>query len=126
MLPSLFESGCWNNDPEFISNPKVKELSPSKIRVEWQGNEIDRLDCVDHFYIYYWKTDFESRNNEKMIHRNKEAFSVDINVEDDTKYTIQINAYEDRGIFPNEDNWSNEIYITTTKGMNAVDLYLIV
>ena len=124
MLPSLLESGCWNNDPKFKSDPKVEEVSPRKIRVVWHGNEIDRLDCVDHFYIHYWKTNFESRDNGKKIHRNKDTFRVDINVEDDTKYSIQINAFEDRGIIRDEDNWSNVISITTSKGMNTLNLYL--
>ena len=46
---------------------------------------------------------------------------IDIDVEDDTKYSIQINAFEDRGVLGGEDNWSNEIHITTAKGMATVN-----
>ena len=121
MLPSLLESGCWNDDPEFKSDPKIKELSPTKIRVGWNRDEIDRLDCIDYFYVHYWKTNFESRHNGTMIYRSKNTFKVDIDVEDDTKYSIQINAFEDRGVLGGEDNWSNEIHITTAKGMATVN-----
>ena len=118
VLPNLLESGCFFRDPEFESKPMVHDLSPTKIRVKWNRERIDNLDCVDHFFVHYWKTDSETRFNVKPIQKNKNTFGLEINVEDDTKYSIQINAFEDGGCCRrSEDNWSNKISHRTTKGM---------
>ena len=124
VLPNLLESGCLFWDPEFESNPTVQDLSPTKIRVEWNRKRIDNLDCVDHFFVHYWKTDSEARFKVKPIQKNKNTFRLQINVEDDTKYSIQINAFEDGGCCrESKDNWSNKISHRTTKGKIAVNIH---
>ena len=111
-------------DPDFESDPKIQELSPRKIRVEWNRGEIKNIDCVDHFFVYCWINESETRSNVQPIQLNKSTFDVEINVEDDTKYSIQINAFEDGGCCrSNEDNWSNEISHRTTKGIIILILH---
>ena len=74
VLPNLLESGCLFRDPEFESNPMVQDLSPTKIRVEWNRERIDNLDCVDLFFVHCWKTDTETRFNVKPIQINSITF----------------------------------------------------
>ena len=113
-LPTLLESGCVFKDPGFDKNPKVIELSPKKLRVEWNRDDMNDVDCVDHFFVHCWKTDSENRDNGQKIHLNKNTFKVDIEVEDDTNYSIQINAFEDGSSAWMGDNWSNKVFIRTS------------
>ena len=45
---------CWLKDPDFQEDPEILKLNTSLIRVQF--NNLDNLNCVDHFYIYFWET----------------------------------------------------------------------
>ena len=115
LLPQLLESCCWLNDPDFKSDPSVIEISPTKIRVSWKDILSD-IDCVDHYFIHYWKTKEEERNDVEKMQQVSEnsSFIVDIDVLENTMYTIQMNAFED-GLVDCGNNWSNELIFTTSK-----------
>ena len=115
LLPRLLQSCCWLNDPDFERDPTIIEISPTKIRVSWK-DILGDIDCVDHYFIHYWKTEFEERNDVQKIHQVSEntSFNVDIDVSENTMYTIQVNAFED-GLIDCGNNWSNELIFTTSK-----------
>jgi len=115
VLPKLLQTGCVWKDPGFDSNPKGDELSPEYLNVEWGQGIVNDVDCVDHFYVHWWKSNFEERNTGQRIQLNKSTFSVEISVTDDTEYSIQINAFEDGNAAWMGDNWSNVISIHTSK-----------
>ena len=115
-LPNLLESGCWFRGPGFDENPKVMELSPKNLRVEWNSDNMNDVDCVDHFFVHCWKTYSENRDSGQIIQLNKNTFKVDIEVEDDTNYSIQINAFEDGREAWMGDHLSNKIFIRTSIG----------
>lgn len=119
VLPILLESGCFSKNPGFDSDPRVRELSPQKIKAEWRPPIMNDVDCVDHFFIYCWKTKGD-RNKGQKIQRSKKTFSVEIDVEDDTEYALQINAFEDGCCAWNGDNWSKVVKFETSKGMRQV------
>ena len=119
VLPILLESGCFHKNPGFDSNPRVKELSPQKIKAEWRPPIMSDVECVDHFFIYCWKKT-ENRINGQKIQLSKNTFSVEIDVEDDTEYALQINAFEDGCCVWNGDNWSKVVKLETSKGMRQI------
>ena len=126
VLPKLLQTGCVWKDPGFDSNPQVDELSPKYLNVEWGPETLNDVDCVDHFYVHWWKSNFEERNTGQSIQLNKSMFSVEISVTDDTEYSIQINAFEDGNAAWMGDNWSNVISISTSKGLNNTVFHFLV
>ena len=114
LLPQLLESCCWLNDPDFESDPTVIEISPTKIRVSWK-DILGDINCVDHYFIHYWKTKNEKRNDVQKMHQapQNSSFIVDIHVLENTMYTIQVNAFED-GLVDCGNNWSNEVIFQTS------------
>ena len=62
------------------------------------------------FYVH-----INDSNDQHKIPLGKNTFSAEINVKEDTKYSIQINAYED-GLNQSGNNWSNEVYFQTSRG----------
>ena len=117
---------CWLKDPSFIKDPEIVELNDNLIRV--QLNNLDNIDCVDHFYVYFWETKnnvlAEERNESQAIHQNPKLLNstklfVDIKVKEDTNYTIQVSAYED-GIIDCGDNWSNQLFYKNSKIGNTI------
>ena len=115
MFPKLLESCCWIKDPYFENDPIVVELSPTILRLAW-NDTIDNIECVDHFYVHYWKTNEEDRKDAIVIHlgtTNTRSY-VDLDVLDNTMYKLQINAFED-GSVDCGDNWSNEIIYRSSK-----------
>ena len=69
MCPELLYSCCWSKNPDFKSDPIVTELSPSIVKVLWKDT-LNDIDCVDHYYVHYWKTDNDQRNAQQKIHEN--------------------------------------------------------
>ena len=115
-LHKFSEAACLFRNPGFNGKPKLEELSPVKLKVEWGGDIMNDADCVDHFYVHYWKTNEESRNDNQKIDLNKNTFSTEINVSEGTKYSIQINAFED-GFLQSGNNWSEVAHIVMSKGL---------
>ena len=118
VFPKLLQTGCMLKDPGFDSNPQVDELSPEYLIVKWDSEIVNDVNCVDHFFVHWWKSNFEERDSGKRIQLNKTTFSIEINVTDNTNYSIQINAFEDGNAAWMGDNWSNVISISTSKGLN--------
>ena len=126
LFPKLLQSGCMWKDPGFDSNPQVDELSPEYLNVVWGPEIVNDVNCVDHFFVYWWKSNFEERETGKRIQLNKTTFSYEIDVTDDTEYSIQINAFEDGDAAWMGDNWSDVISIRTSKGLiNTFFLFLV-
>ena len=115
MCPELLYSCCWSKNPDFKSDPIVTELSPSIVKVLWKDT-LNDIDCVDHYYVHYWKTDNEQRNAQQKIHENikNTDFFADVDVSENTNYTFQINAFED-GSVGCGDNWSKPVNFTTSR-----------
>ena len=120
-MPEIIYTCCWSRNPDFESNPTITELSSSVVRVSWI-DILDDIDCVDHYYVHYWNTNGGKRNNEQRIHESikNSNFFVDINLVENTNYTLQINAFED-GSGGCGDNWSNEVHFTTSKASKCLN-----
>ena len=117
VLPECSKALCFAHNPSFATNPIVKELSPTKLKVEWGGGIINDISCVDHFYVHFWRTNEENRNIGQNIAVNKNTFSVVIDVRESTEYSVQINAFEDLG--GSGDIWSNVVRIRTSTGLKV-------
>ena len=50
-------------------------------------------------FVHYWKTNEENRNDNQKIQVDKDTFSVEIDVIENTQYSIQINTFEYGTIF---------------------------
>ena len=125
MYPEFLYSCCWSRNPDFESDPIVTELSPSIVRVLWK-DILNDIDCVDHYYVHYWKTLYEHRSKQQKIHEiiTNSDFFVDVDVSENTNYTFQINAFED-GTVGCGDNWSKTVNITTSKASKYVCILFI-
>ena len=117
---SVLSNGCcWLKDPYFKKDPQVLELNPNLLRVSWKDS-LGNLNCVDHFHVYFWETNSVLKDKNKIetqamnITSSNSKMFVDIHVEQDTLYTIKVNAYED-GLIDCGDNWSNQLSHKTSK-----------
>ena len=59
----LSKVACISRNPGFDAKPKVKELSPIKLKVEWGSGIMNDIDCVINIEvflehqlpIYFWE-----------------------------------------------------------------------
>ena len=90
---------CWQIgwNPSFESNPKVEQISKTKVRVSWDGI-VDKIKCADSFLVKYWRK--SSPSDYKMtIPVPTDVSHEDIEVTPDANYLIQVIAREDKGLY---------------------------
>ena len=88
---------CWQSgwNPGFKSEPKVYQLSLTKVRVSWEGI-VKRRDCADSFLVKYWRANSPS-NYELTDPVDNTVNHIDINVSPKIIYLYQAIAREDKG-----------------------------
>ena len=96
---------CWQNSwsPSFKSDPKVEQLSNTKVRVSWDGI-VDKIECADSFIVKYWR-----KSNPIDLYGNPSTYKMtipvptdvsyeDIEVAPDVNYLFQVIALSDISI----------------------------
>ena len=110
---------CLDDNPSFPTSPIVTNISPTIVRIDWKSS-VNRWSCVDRFDVYYWRSDFEIRQDEPQFTQNNKYNQAigyeEINVLENTFYTFKINAREEQtrrcGA---SNNWSSDVTILTLK-----------
>jgi len=89
---------CWQSgwNPNFISEPKVQQLTTRKVRVSWDGI-VDKRKCADSFLVKYWRK--SSPATYKMTTPVPTQVSYeDIEISPKVIYLYQVIAREDKGM----------------------------
>ena len=89
---------CWQSgwNPNFISEPKVEQLTMMKVRVSWDGI-VDKRKCADSFLVKYWRK--SSPATYKMTTPVPTQVSYeDIEISPKVIYLYQVIAREDKGM----------------------------
>ena len=88
---------CWQVgwNPSFTSPPVVSEIQPNVVRVSW-AEIVENKKCADNFLVKYWKQE-EPKGYKFSNMTDSNADFLDIKVEPNTSYKIQLIAREDKG-----------------------------
>ena len=111
---------CWEagKDPSFKGPPRVRQVSPSQVEVDWQ-DQIMLRECADNLLVKYWE-----RANPVQFELSqllpREANSVTIEVKPGVTYQFQAVAREDFGLIGGI-NWHKSMWIdfTTTENVTT-------
>ena len=101
LSPTLIKSqkGCCGipgNYPYFICDPEIKITvsSPTKVKVSWAFC-IGGRNCAKYFFVYYWKSVGGQLNEDQRIFVEPEKDYVEINLEEETVYSVKLHLVED-------------------------------
>ena len=88
---------CWQSgwNPGFKKEPKVSQLSLTRVRVSWEGI-VKRRECADSFLVKYWRQHSPS-NYQLTDPVNTDANYIDIDVSPKVGYLYEAIAREDKG-----------------------------
>ena len=88
---------CWQVgwNPSFTGPPVVSEIQPNVVRVSW-AEIVENKKCADNFLVKYWKQE-EPKGYKFSNMTDSNAEFLDIQVEPNTLYKIQLIAREDKG-----------------------------
>jgi len=106
---------CWQVgwNPGFTNEPKVYQISLTKVRVSWKG-AVNQRKCADSFLVKYWR---ESRPSDYQMTKQVNALSnyIDVEVKPKIRYVFQVVAREDKGWFLGVDyNRSKRVKFSTS------------
>ena len=73
----------------------VSEIQPNVVRVSW-AEIVENKKCADNFLVKYWKQE-EPKGYKFSNMTDSNADFLDIKVEPNTSYKIQLIAREDKG-----------------------------
>ena len=105
---------CWEigRNPGFSKEPTVYQISPTRVRVSWEGI-VTQLECADSFLVFYWK-----ENNPSHLYMTAPVSTVtdyiDIDVSARTTYLYQVIARENKSILGVDDNKAEAVKFRTS------------
>ena len=104
----------WAN-PNFVKDITITDISSTMFRVSWGDTLDDDVDCVDYYFVHYWKANNEIKEQGLRVGLGKSKFFVDVPVLENTTYSVQVDAFEDGSLWAwCGDNWSKEVIHKTS------------
>ena len=88
---------CWQagRNPGFSGEPKVEQITISRVRVSWQGI-VTKRDCADNFVVKYWK-EHDPSDYKMTDPLDVKSDYVDLKVTPKIEHMFEVIAREDKG-----------------------------